>query len=77
MNARVATTWEAPRWAKMESFIKDQALLLGLECKTEVNKWLLRESGRVEVMGESDKCKEFCFRLNVAVNYFNNPKGAQ
>jgi len=70
-TATAGTTWEAPRWAKMESFVKDQALLLGLECNTEVEKGLLRERGRVSVRGDAENCREFLKRLNDAIADFN------
>lgn len=71
MNARAATTWQAPRWAKVEAFVKDQALLPGLECKTEVDKGVIRERGRVEVRGDVDKCQEFLRRLSAAMDDYN------
>jgi hypothetical protein len=55
----------------MESFVKDQALLLGLECNTEVEKGLLRERGRVSVRGDAENCREFLKRLNDAIADFN------
>lgn len=63
MNARTAAVWDAPRWAKVETFVKDQALLLNLECKIDVRKGLIMEHGRVEVEGNADKCQEFMRRL--------------
>lgn len=69
MNAKA--TWEAPRWAKVEVFVKDQALLLGLACKTDVDKGWIRERGRVEVQGDADKCREFLRRFNAALDNYN------
>lgn len=70
-EARASTTWEAPRWAKVESFVKDQAMLLGLTCKTEVEKGLIRERGRVEVRGGTEECREFIRRFHAAAREYS------
>lgn len=67
----MATTWEAPRWAGVENFIRDQAFLLDLECKVEVTKHLISETGRFAVTGEEEKCKEFKRRFLLAMNDYN------
>lgn len=72
-ESRAATTWEAPRWAKVESFVKDQAMMLGLKCRTEVEKGFIRERGRVEVTGDAEQCREFIRRFQAAAKEYSKP----
>ena len=71
MSSTARFLWEAPRWAKTSAFLKNQAFMLGLECRIEVDKGLIRETGRCEVSGGSDACQEFLRRCNQAMREFN------
>lgn len=64
-------TWEAPKWAKVESFVKDHAMLLKLQCTVEVERGWFRERGRVTVVGEGDACTRFIGRFDRAIDIFN------
>ena len=74
-QGRVTMTWEAPRWAKVESFVKDQAALLKLQCTTEVEKSWFSERGRVTVLGCGVACARFIGRFDRAIETFNKDDG--
>mgnify|MGYP007077385295 CR=1 FL=1 len=68
---KIRSWWEAPRWAGVESAIKNLAWELGLECETEVDKGFINETGRYWVSGTESKLKEFKHRLKLAIKNYN------
>lgn len=70
-NATLKTTWDAPRWAHVESFVRDLAFHLNLECWTQVEKGWLREHGRLKVSGDENACQQFMDKLNLALSEYN------
>ena len=72
MNGSIKSTWEAPRWAKVSSFIRDVAWHLGLECEINVDKGLIRERGRFKVSGEENKLKTFKKALASAIKEYES-----
>ena len=62
MNTEMTTysgRWEAPRWMKVEAAIKGTALLLDLDCKTQVCKGLICENGVFKVGGDTNSVIRF------------------
>lgn len=71
-RATAKATWGAPRFAEVESFVRDLAFRLDLDVWTQVDKGWLTERGRVRVTGDADACREFMRILNAAMERFNH-----
>lgn len=71
-TATLTSTCAAPRWAKVPSFLRDQAWTLGLKIEVEVDKGWIRENVRFRVEGDAEKVKEFAARLEQAGNEYNS-----
>jgi hypothetical protein len=54
-----STVYEAPRWAGVASWLKDEAFLAGLELHIEVEKGWMRERGRFRVTGRPEDVDDF------------------
>ena len=67
MTITLKSTYSAPRWAKVGSFIKDLSYLYDLDCHVEVETGWLRESGRFSVTGEEEDIQAFKERFLHAV----------
>lgn len=68
----IKSTWAAPRWAKVSSFIKDVAFELGLECEVDVDKGLIRERGRFKVSGDENALRLFKKAFESAAEKYNS-----
>lgn len=73
MTSKVFTykgSWEAARWMGVDSAIKRTALALDLDCKTEVCKGFIFESGIFKVSGDYSSICRFKEWLKNAVSDF-------
>jgi hypothetical protein len=72
MKATVKTTWEAPKFAKVESFVRDLALRLDLDVWTQTEKGWFSERGRLKVSGDHEACQKFIDIFKDAISRFNS-----
>jgi len=72
MVKTIRTVVEAPKWAKLPSFIKNVCWFLGLDCKVEVDKGWISENIRFMVSGEEGKVAQFIKAYNDATYKWNN-----
>ena len=72
MVKTIRTFVEAPKWAKLPSFIKNVCWSLGLDYKVEVDKGWISENIRFMVSGEEEKVNQFIKALNDAALSWNN-----
>ena len=70
--ARFSSVCEAPRWANVPSFLRDQAWNLGLKIEVEVDKGWIRERVRFRIEGEPEKVNEFLSRFKEAGEQYNS-----
>lgn len=63
-------TWSAPRWANVESFVRDQCWALGLTVEIEVDKGWILERGRYRVTGAQAMIDEFRRRGRLAAEQY-------
>ena len=70
-NATAKFIWEGPRWAHMESYLRDLAWRLDLEIKVEIEKHLITESGRCSVTGDKSQTQRFIRTANAAIADYN------
>lgn len=68
-----STVYEAPRWAGVSCYLKDQAFLLGVQLEIEVEKGWIRENGRFRVTGPADKVDQFMAEFEEAGRRYNEP----
>tara|TARA_R110000772_G_scaffold268686_1_gene397436 strand:+ start:5301 stop:5537 length:237 start_codon:yes stop_codon:yes gene_type:complete len=69
--AKVRFTYEAPRWAKISGFVKQLALYCDIECKIEVTKGWLTESGTVVGTGTDENVIKFKDKFELAMREYN------
>lgn len=67
-----STVYEAPRWAGVASWLKDEAFLAGLDLHIEVEKGWLRERGRFRVSGPPEVVDDFMDLFDRAGRAYND-----
>lgn len=72
MKATVKTTWEGPKSARVESFVRDLALRLDLEVWAQTEKGWFTERGRLKVSGDAEACQKFVDIFKDAMRRFND-----
>jgi len=71
--AKIRFTYEAPRWAKTSGFVKQLALYCDLDCKVEIKKGWLNETGTVVCDGTNENVIKFKDKFELAIREY---KGA-
>ena len=69
---KIRFTYEAPRWAGAKGFIKQLALYCDLECKVEVTRGWITESGVVVCSGSDENLIKFKDKFESAMRGYNN-----
>lgn len=64
--------WNGPRWAKFSDFLKDLAWDLDLVIEIEIDKGIIRESGRYVVEGDEESIKKFRRMISSAIEAYHN-----
>jgi hypothetical protein len=72
MDGYIKSTYEAPKWAEVSTFIKNTAWNLNLECEIEVDKGWFRENGRYKVSGSVEKLDKFKQLFKEAIRIYEN-----
>ena len=67
MNVVAKNWWQGPKRLKVESFLRDQAMILDLDITIEIEKGWLSEHGRYWVTGEESKVNEFQRMVQLAI----------
>ncbi len=62
----------APRFARVPTFIRDMAFILGLDLSIEVEKHFIRETVRFRVEGDEGKVGRFRTALAEAMSEYNS-----
>jgi hypothetical protein len=62
---------DGPRWAKIESLIKNYAWAASLDIKTDVEKGWFRETVRFEVSGEDKVVDQYLQDIYNAIDKWN------
>lgn len=70
-NAKLKFTYTAPRWAKVEGFVKQTALWFGIDCKIAITKGFIIESGTIVCEGEESLVRSFKLKLDQAFFEYN------
>jgi len=70
-TAKLKFSYTAPRWAKVEGFVKETALWFGIDCKIAVTKGFIRESGTIVCEGEETAVQNFKLKFDQAMLEYN------
>lgn len=70
-TAKLRFTYTAPRWAKVEGFVKQTALWFGIDCKIAITKGWIRESGTIVCEGEEMAVRGFKLKFDRAMSEYN------
>jgi len=69
--AKYKFTYKAPRFAKISKFVKQLSLLCDVDCKIEITKGLIFESGTVVCEGTDDNVIKFKDEMDMAMSEYN------
>ena len=69
--AKYKFTYEAPRFAKISGFVKQLSLLCDVDCKIEITKGLIFESGTVVCKGADNNVIKFKNEMDMAMAQYN------
>lgn len=64
-----------PRWAGIDTFLKDMAFELGLDIRLDIDNGWIRKTVRVECRGDADSIMKMSRAVTAALEQYNSETG--